>query len=251
MTHAKPQPHLRVAGVTKAFERPVLRGVDLELRPGECFGLVGPAASGKSLLLKLICGLVRPDAGRLVLAGQDLSALSEQALFAVRASIGMLFQNNALFDFMDVLQNVAFPLIRAGVPRPEAEERAARRLREVGLGGSQHKQPSELSGGMKKRVGIARASVGRPELVILDEPTAGLDPVTTSKIYDLIAKDREQTGATFLIVSSDLEALSHFASRMGLLHQGRLLYDGPPRLMAESEDPVVRQFARGDLEGPL
>jgi phospholipid/cholesterol/gamma-HCH transport system ATP-binding protein len=237
--------------VSKSFRQPLLAGIDLHIPRGTIWGLVGPGASGKSVLLKLICGLLRPDAGRVAVGGTAIAEADEQELAAVRARVGMLFQNNALFDFMTVLENVAFPLVRAGVPRPEAEERAAARLRRVGLAGSEHKTPSQLSGGMKKRVGIARASVAAPELVIYDEPTAGLDPVTTSKIYDLLRADQEATTATVIAVSSDVDCLRRFAGRMAMLYDGRLRYDGPSDAITDSDDAVVRQFVRGELEGPL
>ena len=163
----------------------------------------------------------------------------------------MLFQNNALFDFMTVLDNVAFPLRRRGVADDEAEARAEKRLRAVGLAGSEHKMPSELSGGMQKRVGLARASVADPEVVIYDEPTAGLDPVTTSKIYDLLREDHEASKPTTIVVSSDVDALLSFAPRVALLEGGVLRYDGDAAAIAESDDAVVRQFVTGSLEGPL
>jgi phospholipid/cholesterol/gamma-HCH transport system ATP-binding protein len=242
---------IRLEQVFKSFEGPLLTDIQLHVPPGGIWGLVGPGASGKSVVLKLICGLIRADRGRIRVAGREITELSEDQLMQVRSRIGMLFQNNALFDFMTVLQNVAFPLVRAGATRHEAEERAALRLRLVGLAGSEHKLPSELSGGMKKRVGIARASVASPEIVLYDEPTAGLDPVTTSKIYDLLEADQQATNATVVVVSSDVDGLRKFVRRMGMLYEGQLRYDGPAESIDQSEDPVVRQFVRGDLEGPL
>jgi phospholipid/cholesterol/gamma-HCH transport system ATP-binding protein len=243
---------IRLEGVTKSFEEPILNGLDLHLRKGDIFGLCGPAASGKSVLLKLVCGLVTPDGGRVIVDGEDLGTLGEAQLQQVRTRIGMLFQNNALFDFMTVGENVAFPLVRRGeLPEDEIERRVRQRLRAVGLAGSENKFPAELSGGMKKRAAIARATVARPPIVIYDEPTAGLDPVTTAKIYDLLRADQEETGATVVAVSSDVEALRTFARTMGMIYGGRLRYNGPSATMADSEDPVVRQFVRGETEGPL
>jgi phospholipid/cholesterol/gamma-HCH transport system ATP-binding protein len=243
---------IRLEGVCKAYDEPLLRGIDLALPEGAIFGLCGPAASGKSVLLKLICGLVTADSGHVVVDGQDLTSLDEVQAQQVRTRIGMLFQNNALFDFMTVGENVAFPLVRRGdLPEAEIERRVLARLKAVGLSGSEHKHPSELSGGMKKRAAIARATIARPPIVIYDEPTAGLDPVTTSKIYDLLRADQAETGATVIAVSSDVEALRGFAKRTAMLYQGRLRYDGPAEGMADSDDPVVRQFVRGELEGPL
>ncbi|MCC6749722.1 MAG: ATP-binding cassette domain-containing protein [Deltaproteobacteria bacterium] len=242
---------IRLEDVHKAFDEPLLSGIDLAIARGTIWGLVGPAASGKSVLLKLICGLVRPDHGRILVGEDDLTTLEEHELMRPRRRIGMLFQNNALFDFMNVQDNVAFPLVRAGVAPEEALARAAARLKAVGLAGSELKLPSQLSGGMKKRVAVARASVSDPEIVIYDEPTAGLDPVTTSKIYELLAADHARSGATVVVVSSDVDALRSFAGEMALLYQGRLRYNGPSASIEESPDPVVRQFVRGDLEGPL
>jgi phospholipid/cholesterol/gamma-HCH transport system ATP-binding protein len=244
-------PMIRLTGVHKAFAEPLLQGLDLRLERGEIFGLVGPAASGKSVLLKLICGLLEPDRGTVEVDGQDLGALDETRLQEVRTRIGMLFQNNALFDFMTVGENVAFPLVRRGVAEPEIERRVRQRLRAVGLAGSENKYPAELSGGMKKRAAIARATVARPPIVIYDEPTAGLDPVTTAKIYDLLRADQAETGATVVAVSSDVDALRGFAGTMGMIYGGRLRYRGPAAEMADSDDPVVRQFVRGETEGPL
>jgi phospholipid/cholesterol/gamma-HCH transport system ATP-binding protein len=225
-------------GVHKAFgARRLLDGVHLSIGRGETFGLIGTAGSGKSVLAKIVCKLIAPDAGDVTVEA---------------APIGMLFQNNALFDFMTVGDNVAFPLVRQGaLGGEEIRARVAERLRAVGLAGSEDKFPNELSGGMKKRAALARAVIARPPVCIFDEPTAGLDPVTTSKIYDLLRSERDTTGATVVVISSDVEALRAFAPRLGMLHEGRLRYDGDAARIADSDDAVVRQFVRGALEGPL
>jgi phospholipid/cholesterol/gamma-HCH transport system ATP-binding protein len=245
---------IELRAVSKRFPPfpPLLDRVDLKVARGERWGLVGPGAAGKSVLTKLLCGLLRPDAGSISVDGQDLGPLDEEALGRVRSRFGMLFQNYALFDFMSVAENVAFPLVRRGdVPPAEIEQRVRDRLRAVGLAGSEQKRPSELSGGMKKRVGIARATIARPDIVIYDEPSAGLDPVTTSKIYDLLAADHAETGGTVIAISSDVDALRRFVTRIAMLHEGRLRYDGSPDAIADADDPVVRQFVRGETEGPL
>jgi phospholipid/cholesterol/gamma-HCH transport system ATP-binding protein len=229
----------------------VLRGIDLAVARGETLGLCGPGASGKSVLLKVLAGLTAPDEGSVTVDGQELSGASEDQLMAIRARIGMLFQNNALFDFMTVGENVAFPLVRRGAPREEIEPRVASCLRAVGLAGSESKLPSQLSGGMRKRVGIARAVVASPSILVYDEPTAGLDPVTTSKVYDLLRRERDETGATVVVVSSDVDALLKFAPRVAMIYKGTLRYDGPSEKARDAEDPLVRQFIRGDVEGPL
>jgi phospholipid/cholesterol/gamma-HCH transport system ATP-binding protein len=232
--------------------RDVLTGVSLDLAPGARLGLIGPAASGKTVLCKLVCGLDQPDRGSVEVLGESLTGKREAALGAVRRRIGMLFQSPALFDFLSVADNVAFPLEQRGtLPRETIAARVSDRLRAVGLAGSEAKLIAELSGGMKKRVGIARATVADAELVIYDEPTAGLDPVTTQKIYDLMAADHARTGASVLAVSSDVTALAGFVDEIAFLYRGRLIYRGPARTIADAPDPVVRQFVRGELDGPL
>ena len=247
-----------IAKLSQSLNRPpILDQLDLELRAGETCGLCGPGAGGKSLLLKILCGLVRPDAGTVSVDGVDLQTASPSELMRVQSSIGMLFQNNALFDSLSVLENVAFPLVqrvqrsREATTHEEVMTRAQEALRGVGLAQHAHKMPSQLSGGQRKRVALARAVVTRPPILFYDEPTAGLDPVTTAKVYDLLCRERELTGATILLVSSDLPALLRFAPRVLMLYKGRLRYDGPSAQIADSDDPVVRQFVRGELEGPL
>ncbi len=244
---------IALQAVEKTFgARRLLDGVDLQVGVGETLGLIGPGASGKSVLIKLLCGLHRAESGRVGVFEHDMSDSDEDALMGVRARIGMLFQNNALFDFMSVGDNVGFPLVRMGnLDAAEIRQRVSERLKAVGLAGSEDKFPNQLSGGMRKRVALARAVIARPPLVLYDEPTAGLDPVTTSKIYDLLRAERDATGATVIAVSSDVDALTRFAPRMAMLYRGRLRYDGPTAQIADSEDPVVRQFVRGETEGPL
>ncbi|HVK73512.1 MAG TPA: ATP-binding cassette domain-containing protein [Kofleriaceae bacterium] len=222
---------IELAGVAKRFgPRSVLADVTLRVARGARLGVIGPAAGGKTVLLKLIAGLIRPDAGEIRVAGR----------------IGMLFQNCALFDFLSVADNVAFPLVQEGdVPAAEIAGRVAARLRAVGLAGSERKVPSELSGGMKKRVGLARATVARPDVVLYDEPTAGLDPVTTSKVYQLLRDDHDATGGTAVVVSSDVEAVATFADTIAYVDRGAVRWVGPAASLLDADDPVVRGFARG------
>jgi phospholipid/cholesterol/gamma-HCH transport system ATP-binding protein len=244
---------IRLVDVHKRFgHHVVLDGVSLAVPAGARLGIIGPAAAGKSVLLKVICGLVPVDAGSVWIDGREITDLSEEGIAPVRARIGFLFQNYALFDFMTVGDNVAFPLVRrGGTGAADIERRVRDRLRAVGLAGNETKMPSELSGGMKKRVGIARATIAHPEIVIYDEPTAGLDPVTTSKVYDLLRADQETHGSTVIAVSSDVEALVGFVDQIAFLYRGTLHYQGPAATLADAPDPVVRQFVRGELEGPL
>jgi len=251
MTEAAPA--IRIADVHKSFgRRRVLAGASLEVARGARVGLIGPAASGKSVLCKLVCGLEQPDRGAIEVLGETVGGRSEASLGPLRRRIGMLFQSYALFDFLTVEQNVAFPLEQRGGYTPDAiAAKVAERLRAVGLAGSEQKRVGELSGGMKKRVGIARATVADPELVIYDEPSAGLDPVTTQKIYDLLAADHARTGATVLAVSSDVVALAQFVDEIAFLYRGHIIYRGPASTILDAPDPIVRQFVRGELEGPL
>ena len=244
---------IRLHDVHKRYgRRDVLAGVSLDVRRGARLGLIGPAASGKSVLLKLICGLEQPDRGSIEVLGESVVGRHEAELGDLRQRIGMLFQNYALFDFLDVAGNVAFPLEqRGGLAADEVAARVLARLRAVGLAGSERKLTGELSGGMKKRVGIARATVADAEIVIYDEPTAGLDPVTTQKIYDLLVEDQARTGATVLAVSSDVVALARFVDEIAFLYRGHVVYRGPAATVADAPDPLVRQFVRGELDGPL
>ncbi len=244
---------IRIANVAKSYgHHEVLDNVSLVVESGKRLGLIGPAASGKSVLCKLVCGLEAPDSGVIEVLGQSVVGKREVDLGPLRRRIGMLFQNYALFDFLTVEQNVAFPLEQRGeLDAAAIATRVAARLRAVGLAGSEGMLTAELSGGMKKRVGIARATVADAEIVIYDEPSAGLDPVTTQKIYDLLSADQARTGATVLAVSSDVLALARFVDEIAFLYKGTIVYRGPAATISDAPDPLVRQFVRGDLEGPL
>lgn len=247
------RPVIELEDVWVAFgDKQVLRGLSLRIVPGQTTVVVGRSGSGKSVLLRVMMGLSKPDRGRVTVFGRDLATCSPVEVIELRKRMGMLFQNYALFDFLTVAGNVAFPLEQRGVLSPaEITTRVADRLRAVGLAGSEAKLTAELSGGMKKRTGIARATVADPELVIYDEPTAGLDPVTTQKIYDLMTADHARTHATVLAVSSDVAALAGFVDEIAFLYRGRILHRGPARTIADAPDPIVRQFVRGELDGPL
>jgi phospholipid/cholesterol/gamma-HCH transport system ATP-binding protein len=244
---------IAIEGISKSFGgMPVLRGVNLSVPRGCLYGLIGPGASGKSVLLKMITGLLRPDAGRVVVDGRDVGAMSEIDLSAFRLRFGMLFQNNALFDYMTVGENIAFPLRRLfNLPEQEIAERTAERLRVVSLPGFEGRMPSGLSGGQKKRVGVARATVSRAEIVLYDEPAAGLDPVTSQRIFELLRAEQRAAGATVIMVSSDLDRLLTVTDRVGMLYKGRLIFDGTTEEARTSDAPLVRQFVHGLTEGPL
>jgi phospholipid/cholesterol/gamma-HCH transport system ATP-binding protein len=244
---------IEVRDLTKSFGGlPVLRGVHLRVPKGCLYGLIGPGASGKSVLLKMLTGLLRPDHGQVVVDGQDVLAMTEIELQAFRLKFGMLFQNNALFDYMTVGENIAFPLRRLfNLQEDEIAAKVSERLRVVSLPGFEGRMPAGLSGGQKKRVGVARATVCRAEIVLYDEPAAGLDPVTSQRIFEMLRAEQRAAGATVVMVSSDLDRLLTVTDRVGMLHKGRLIFDGTTEEAKASQNPYVRQFVHGLTEGPL
>jgi phospholipid/cholesterol/gamma-HCH transport system ATP-binding protein len=243
---------IRVEHLSKSFDQPVLRDVSLSVPEGCLYGLIGPGASGKSVLLKMITVLLRPDRGRIEVGGEDVLAMSELGLATYRAKFGMLFQNNALFDAMTVADNVAFPLRRmGGVEEPEIAARVEERLAAVSLPGFGERTPAGLSGGQKKRVGVARATVTRAPIIFYDEPAAGLDPVTSQKIFDLLRAEQRRSKTTVIMVSSDIERLLTVTDRVGMMYRGSLIFDGTTSEALTSEDPYVKQFVHGLTEGPL
>lgn len=244
---------IRLEGVTKAFgDKVVLRGVDLHVPRGCLYGLIGPGASGKSVLMKAVAGLVKPDRGRVFVDDRDLGTLTELELQNMRTRFGMLFQNNALFDYLTVGENIAFPLRRLfDLNESEIRERVVERLSNVSLPGFEERLCAGLSGGQKKRVGVARATVTRAEIVLYDEPAAGLDPVTSQRIFELLRHEQRETGATVLMVSSDLDRLLSVTDRVGMLYEGRLLFDGTTEEARASTEARVRQFVHGLTDGPL
>jgi phospholipid/cholesterol/gamma-HCH transport system ATP-binding protein len=244
---------IQVERLSKVFNgMRVLSGVDLSVPAGCLYGLIGPGASGKSVLLKMLTGLLRPDSGRVVIDGKDVHQLTDLELAKFRLKFGMLFQNNALFDYMTVGDNIAFPLRRLfDLPEEEVQERVAERLRVVSLPGFEDRLPAGLSGGQKKRVGVARATITRAEIVLYDEPAAGLDPVTSQKIFELLRAEQRASNATVIMVSSDLDRLLTVTDRVGMLYKGRLIFDGTTAEAQNSTDPYVKQFVHGLTDGPL
>ena len=230
----------------------VLKNISLSISEGLTIGLIGTPSSGKTVLMKLAAGLIRPTRGDVLIGGQSISALSEHALFAVRQRIGMLFQNNALFDYMTVAQNIAFPLEQERChSAADITTRVTDALEKVRLPGIERLFPNEISGGMKKRVGIARATVARPSIVFYDEPTAGLDPVTSSKIYNLIRDLQTQHRATSIVISTDIDGIRQVSDRVAMLHKGELCFEGTTEELYATRDPLVYQFIRGEMTGPL
>jgi len=249
---------IELRGVSKRFrgagatDNVVLRGVTLSVPKGCLYGLIGPGAAGKSVLLKIASGLMRPDGGTAHVEGEDISEASEIRLAQVRAKIGMLFQNNALFDHMTVFDNVAFPLRRlTSLDEKAIDERVRDRMKAVSLPGFEDRFPPNLSGGQKKRVGVARATILGAPIVLYDEPAAGLDPVTSQRIFELLREEQRAAGAAVLMVSSDLDRLLTVTDRVAMLYRGEIIFDGTTEEAKASAEPRVKQFVHGLTEGPL
>ena len=245
-------PKISLKDVKKSFgEKKVLDGVTLDIAKGESVVVIGGSGTGKSVLLKCILGLVRHDGGTITLDGQDVTR-AERDPFLAR--FGMLFQGGALFDSLRVWENVAFRLMRGALKRPKAEAReiAVEKLRRVGLGPQVAElYPSELSGGMQKRVGLARAIAAEPEIIFFDEPTTGLDPIMSGVINDLIREIVVEMGATAMTITHDMSSVRAIADRVAMLHGGLIRWTGPVSEMDATPDPYVQQFIHGRAEGPI
>ena len=232
--------------------REILRGVDLDVPAGAVVAIMGLSGSGKTSLLRCLAGLQRPTRGSIRIGETEIAGLSETELNERRRTMGMVFQYAALFDSLTVFENVVFGLrFRGGYSERELREIAHAQLISVGLEGTEDLLPAQLSGGMRKRVGLARALAVRPEVVFYDEPTSGLDPVVARMIDDLILDVRDRLGITSVIVSHDVPSVLRTVDRAALLHEGRIMTYGTPQELRESRDPMVRQFIEGRAEGPL
>ena len=244
---------IRLQGVSKRFGgKVVLDGLDLEAARGESLVVIGGSGAGKSVAVKCALGLMRPDAGRVFLGGAETTALRGAEREAVMRRCGMLFQGGALFDSLRVWENVAFGLIRRGAGRAAAKATAAEKLAAVGLGPEVGEMlPAELSGGMQKRVGLARAIAADPEIVFFDEPTTGLDPIMADVINELIVECVRGLGATALSITHDMASARKIADRIAMLHGGRLVWQGPAAEIDSSGNAWVEQFVRGRAEGPI
>jgi phospholipid/cholesterol/gamma-HCH transport system ATP-binding protein len=239
--------------VHKAFgSNRVLRGLNLGIPEGQVSMILGPSGTGKSVCIKHIVGLLYPDQGDVIVAGQSIPALSDDDLFELRKKFGVLFQDGALFGSLNLYDNVAFPL-RQHTEKGEEEiaEIVNRRLREVGLGDANEKMPNELSGGMRKRAGFARALVLDPEIVLFDEPDSGLDPVRTALLCELIKEVHAENGGTYVVITHDILSARRVAEHISILWRGRIVESGPAAELFASENPFVRQFLSGASAGPL
>ena len=241
---------IQVRGLRKSFRgQAVLRGIDLEVPTGAITVIIGRSGGGKSVLLKHILGLLRPDEGAVIIDGNDVTRLGGAALDRVRSRYGVVFQGGALFDSMTCGQNIAFPLReKLRVSRREVTTRVEAALKQVGLEGVGAKYPAEISGGMRKRVAIARALVTEPEIIFFDEPTTGLDPILVNTIHRLIRELHARHRFTALIVSHEIPEIFEIADRVAMLGEGRIVEEGPPDAVQTSANPIVRQFIHGEPE---
>jgi len=238
-----PQPVV-VKGLRKSFgEQQVLKGIDLTVEKGEILAVLGKSGTGKSVLLKLLIGLQKPDSGSISIRGQETTNLEMDQLNEMRKKVGFLFQEGALYDSLTIAENVAFPLRRhTKMPDSERNEKVRALLSSVGLDQDLEKMPSDISGGMRKRVGLARALALDPEIILFDEPTAGLDPITAADIGRLIEKLRKERNTTSIVVTHDMHAAHHFSDRIVMLKEGNILISGSFEDLEKSKDPFVSQF---------
>lgn len=247
-------PKLQLVDVRKSFgPKHVLGGIDLCVEPGESLVIIGGSGTGKSVTLKCVLGLLYPDSGSILVDGRETANLAGRERAEMLSHFGMLFQGAALFDSLPVWENVAFGLIQGkGMKRKAARDHAIETLAQVGLGADVgDMSPSELSGGMQKRVGLARAITAKPDVIFFDEPTTGLDPIMADVINDLILKCVRQLGATALSITHDMASASKIADRIAMLHEGKVIWQGPAKDVWTSGNPYVDQFVHGRADGPI
>ena len=251
---APPSAKISLRDVTKAFgPKKVLQGIDLDVAPGESMVVIGGSGSGKSVLLKCILGLMAPDRGSIRVDGEETVDFSDRSRARVMRKFGMLFQGGARFDSLRVWENVAFALLyRDGVGRAEAKRRAIENLAKVRLPASAADlRPAELSGGMQKRVALARAIIATPELLFFDEPTTGLDPITADAVNNLIVEQVKALGAAAVSITHDMASVRKIADEVAMLHEGSIIWRGPVSALDNSGNPHIDQFVNGRAEGPI
>lgn len=242
---------IRLENISKSFgSRTVLRDVSFDVNKGSVFCILGRSGTGKSVTLKLIVGLLHADEGQIYIGDQDITNLNSRALVPVRKSIGFLFQNAALFDSISVGENVAFPLRRhTNLPEDEIHSRAQSKLEQVGLGKEYDKMPADLSGGMKKRAGLARALALDPAIVLVDEPSAGLDPITSSEIDELLVNLKSSRNTTLVVVTHNIPSARRIADELIMLHEGGIIARGSVEEMEQTQDPIVQRFMASEDAG--
>ena len=237
---------IKIEGLWKSFgATEVLRGLDLEIRDAETIVIIGRSGGGKSVLLKHLCGLLKPDKGKVLVDGVDIVPLDEQELTPIRKQFGFLFQSAALFDSMTLYDNVAFPLREERHPEDQVRKRVEEALTIVDLVSAKDKKPAELSGGMRKRAGLARAVVADPKYILYDEPTTGLDPIRADNINQLILRLHDQLHCTGVAVTHDMVSAYKIADRIAMLHEGTIHVVGTPEEIQATQDPIVKQFITG------
>ncbi|ATX80306.1 phospholipid/cholesterol/gamma-HCH transport system ATP-binding protein [Mariprofundus aestuarium] len=245
-------PRISIRGLSKRFgEKVILDDVNLDIMPGRSTTVIGMSGTGKSVLIKCILGILKPDAGEILVDGENWLKLSEHEHLKRMKRIGMLFQAGALFDSLTVWENVSFALLRKGVDKKSAKERAIEVLDWVGLHNIEDLMPAELSGGMAKRVGLARTICHKPDIVFLDEPTTGLDPIMSDVINRLIARMHRDSGATILSITHDMKSAAMISDQIALLCHGRVHRQIPSEQLDSDQDPMLRQFIEGRAEGPI
>ena len=244
---------IEIKNLYKSFNgTPVLQGVDLEIANGKSIAIIGRSGCGKSVLLKHILGLIRPDSGSVTIDGEDLGSMKYDEISRIRKKFGILFQSAALFDSMTVGENIALPLERnLKLPPGEVNDRVEEALELVGLPGSAGLKPAELSGGMKKRAGLARAIVYKPQYILYDEPTTGLDPIMAANINQLIVDLNTRLEITSVVVTHDIVSANFVADEIVMLHYGKILTSGTPEEIQHTDHPTVKQFIEGNVEGPI
>jgi phospholipid/cholesterol/gamma-HCH transport system ATP-binding protein len=246
------EPIIRFCNVQKAFgDNVVLSGVDLDIPRGKTTVILGPSGTGKSVLIKLLVGLLEPDGGAIFIDGVDITEAGVHEMFAFRKRVGMLFQDGALFDSMTVAENIGFPLRRhTDLSEEKIAAEVSMRLEQVGLPGTENLLPSALSGGMRKRVSLARAIILEPEILLFDEPNSGLDPITSDEIDALIARMKAELGITFIVISHDIVGAFAIADKIAMLYKGQLVAEGSPDELLASRTPIVRQFLSRNIDLP-
>ena len=242
-------PIIEFRQVCKSFNRiPILAGLDVAIQPGETVTIIGGSGIGKSVTLKLIVGLLKPEAGQILIEGEDIVPLEEDQLVRIRKKIGMVFQGSALFDSLSVAENIAYPLREhTAMSERKIRERIRETLHLVGLEGAEDKEPAELSGGMRKRVALAIAIALTPRIILYDEPTTGLDPANTEKINELIVDMNRKLSVTSVVVTHDMRSAFKISDRIGLLDEGKIVAIGTPGEIRHADLPLVRQFVNGAM----
>ena len=244
---------IEIENLHKAFNGDkVINGVSLRIKKGEILALIGGSGKGKSVLLRHLAGLLKPDQGRVLIDGEDISRLSSRNLMRLRRRLGFLFQGGALFDSMSVYDNVAFSLReKTKMSEEEIRKKVMDRIKQHGLSGAEDKYPSQISGGMKKRAALARELVWHPEIMLFDEPTTGLDPIIGNAMLNLIDSLHKRFQFTGIIVTHEIPRIFDIVDRVAMLHDGVILIEGTPEDIISSEDPIVQQFIKGEIKGPI